>query len=908
MTAEEAADLWLAAVQDLLRLPSLKALSGEDWDQLVVVPRALASGEHGDLDVVRSLAVGVTCAQLAELADEHGSISARIGFGRAAVRVAPETFRVSLCSWFARHPNKYLRARGMWGVGQLDSPGDQALELLRDGLADDEPFVRQEAAETLTLMKGLPAGWSRMELLRDLYVEHARYRRTDWDIYCEALFFLALVEEGQIADACEIADAFEASDLTNDTDREMIDLVADEMLSGPGQIAALVVLALKFGPSGREAPHWLEFIVEWAYPTYDVLRRLVDEDPGTAAYWDRMRTCMRDSEAAGLFGGGLLVANGAEPHMRATGADLLGLLAEYIDPNETLMELALKLLLHQASQHDQPVILRRSLTRALGRLLTVAAPGSELVAEGRVVLIDCLVDADPETRVEALNGLRAAVTRTDVPGYLSRTSAPPGSAPTVSGGTRGGRVASARSEPSGGALDAPTDHQPHVRAPIGSEVLERLELYPWQRRALESWCEAGRQGVVEAVTGAGKTRVAIAAIADVLRAGGDVVVLVPTLQLGDQWERELRSRLPGTVGRWIPIGRLGGGKHSTLASHRLLVATMASAARRDLEPDAEQTLLVADEVHRAGAETWSLALDPSFSQRLGLTATYERENDLGVECFLDPYFGGVRASVGYGEALADGVVCRFRVALVGVSFTAGERAEYDEAAGHAARLRARLINDWDCPPEPFGTFLTAVHRLSASGVAEGSRLAGFYLSAFTRRRAVLAEASGKLSRLADLAPAVAAADKTILFAQSKQAAADAVGRLATEGVTGAVLHSGMDLDARAKVFGGFEDGTHELIAAPRLLDEGIDVPSADLALVLSSSRSRRQMIQRMGRVLRPKSDGRSARLAIFYVEGTSEDPAEAAHEGFLELILPHADELRTFSAWETTSLSSYLTP
>jgi hypothetical protein len=109
----------------------------------------------------------------------------------------------------------------------------------------------------------------------------------------------------------------------------------------------------------------------------------------------------------------------------------------------------------------------------------------------------------------------------------------------------------------------------------------------------------------------------------------------------------------------------------------------------------------------------------------------------------------------------------------------------------------------------------------------------------------------------------------------------------------------MDLEARARVFGGFEDGKHELIAAPRLLDEGIDVPSADLALVLASSRSRRQMIQRMGRVLRPKPDGRHARLAIFYVEGTSEDPGQTAHEGFLELILPHAEGVQTFSSAET---------
>ena len=908
MTAEEAADLWLAAAQDLLALPSLASLGYEDWNQLAAVPRRLASDEHSDLDVARSLAMAVTCAQLAELAYEHHRSGFRLGL--AAVEVAPETLRVALCRWFARHPNTLVRARGMAGVGEVDSPGEQALELLRDGLADDEPFVRQAAAETLTVMEDLPAGWSRVELLHDLYVEHAQYRRTSEDICCEALFLLVLVEEGRIAAACEVAEAFETSDFTGEFERDIIAQAASRVLSAKGKAALLVVLARKFGSYGREAPQWLESIVEDAYPTHDVLRRLVEEEWGSSAYWIRMVTSMRYGEEsfyrdAVRFGWGLLIADAAESQQRAMGADLLGVLSKHVDLHHPGLEGMFRLVILMASIHDQPALLRRSLAQALGTLLTVVDNASQLALSTREALIDYLEDADPGTRVAASRALTDRRAVTDTQDLPRETTAPTGSA---SIGTRGVRITSALSDPSVDPLDAATDVQQHARAPIDSVVLERLELYPWQRQALESWCEAGRRGVVEAVTGAGKTRVAIAAIADVLRAGGDAVVLVPTLQLGDQWERELRLQLPEVTGQRRPIGRLGGGKLTTLASCRLVVATMASAARRDLQPDAEQTLLVADEVHRAGAETWSLALDTSFSQRLGLTATYERENDLGVERFLDPYFGGVRASVGYGEALADGVICRFRVALVGVSFTVGERAEYDEAAGRAARLRARLIHDWDCPPEPFGTFLAAVHRLSASGVAEGSRLAGFYLSAFTRRRAALAEASGKLARLADLAPAVAAADKTILFAQSKQAAADAVGRLATEGVAGAVLHSGMDLDARAKVFGGFEDGTHELIAAPRLLDEGIDVPSADLALVLASSRSRRQMIQRMGRVLRPKADGRSARLAIFYVEGTSEDPAEAAHEGFLELILPHADEVRTFSAWETTSLTSYLTP
>ena len=87
-----------------------------------------------------------------------------------------------------------------------------------------------------------------------------------------------------------------------------------------------------------------------------------------------------------------------------------------------------------------------------------------------------------------------------------------------------------------------------------------------------------------------------------------------------------------------------------------------------------------------------------------------------------------------------------------------------------------------------------------------------------------------------------------------------------------------------------------VVTAPQVLDEGIDVPSADIAVILASSKSRRQMVQRMGRVLRRKDDGRLARFVILFVHGTSEDPSRGAHENFLDEILPVADTVKTFSA------------
>ena len=92
----------------------------------------------------------------------------------------------------------------------------------------------------------------------------------------------------------------------------------------------------------------------------------------------------------------------------------------------------------------------------------------------------------------------------------------------------------------------------------------------------------------------------------------------------------------------------------------------------------------------------------------------------------------------------------------------------------------------------------------------------------------------------------------------------------------------------------FKAGQLQVLAAPRVLDEGIDVPQADVGVILGASRSKRQMIQRMGRVIRPKWDKRPATFVVVFVEGSAEDPDQGAHEDFLEELTEVAREISTF--------------
>ena len=134
----------------------------------------------------------------------------------------------------------------------------------------------------------------------------------------------------------------------------------------------------------------------------------------------------------------------------------------------------------------------------------------------------------------------------------------------------------------------------------------------------------------------------------------------------------------------------------------------------------------------------------------------------------------------------------------------------------------------------------------------------------------------------------------MVFAQTVRAAEAAIGALGELGHRGAAIESMMTAEERRDTFDDFERGDLAVVAAPKLLDEGVDVPAADLAFVLATSRSRRQLIQRMGRVIRRKPDGRSARIVILYQAGTAEDPAEGAHEDFLDEVLEVAEAVEVF--------------
>ena len=420
-----------------------------------------------------------------------------------------------------------------------------------------------------------------------------------------------------------------------------------------------------------------------------------------------------------------------------------------------------------------------------------------------------------------------------------------------------------------------------------------FDLYEWQDEALTAWSEAGWQGIVEAVTGAGKTMIGVAAIVEhleVLDGAGRAVVIVPTIDLLEQWYTELIERLPAR----FSIGRMGAGHRDSLERADVLIAVVNTARGKKIGlPDDCRGLLVADECHRLASVQNKNVLNDDFVDRLGLSATYERP-DGAHESVLIPYFGKVVYSLDYRDAMAAGVIAPVRVATIGVDLSSRERAAYDEAAEYASRARSAMVNKYGAPADPFGEYVAWVSHACGGPRGDLQRLARRYMKFWQAKRQVLAETPAKLSVLDRMVPAIEDADRTLVFTSTIDSTESIVAILRGHGIDAAAHHSHLDKTTRDQVLDRFRRGDLRVIVTAMTLNEGIDVPEADLAVVLAASRQRREMIQRMGRVLRRKADGRDARFVVVYARDTPEDPARGAHEAFFDSLVEVAHSVQDF--------------
>jgi len=187
--------------------------------------------------------------------------------------------------------------------------------------------------------------------------------------------------------------------------------------------------------------------------------------------------------------------------------------------------------------------------------------------------------------------------------------------------------------------------------------------------------------------------------------------------------------------------------------------------------------------------------------------------------------------------------------------------------------------------------------------------ANAWLTTWRARRGLLAETPAKVEALTAMIGAIDDSIGTMIFTQSIESANDIEDELSALGVQTGVHHSEISDYERGEILEAFGERRLKAIVSVQTLEEGVDVPDADLAIIVAASKQRRQMIQRMGRVMRQKADGRDARFVILYVEDTDEDPRLGAHELFVNELIEVAREVGASSLpEESAEFRGFLNP
>ena len=365
---------------------------------------------------------------------------------------------------------------------------------------------------------------------------------------------------------------------------------------------------------------------------------------------------------------------------------------------------------------------------------------------------------------------------------------------------------------------------PHLEA-------KGLELRDYQQKALSMWIKSGMKGCIVLPTGAGKTIVGVKAIEKI---NSSCLILVPTLDLMDQWVSILAKHFN------TRIGRLGGGEDSIEA---ITVSTYDSGYIRASSLGNKFSLVIFDEVHHLPSPGYrSIAEQLASPFRLGLTATIEREDGLHKD--LPKLVGGIVFQAAPNDLAEKKHLASYTIERKHIEMLPEEIIEYRKNYGRYLFSIKKLGFRMNFP--------NAFQRLIM--ISSRSKLARDAILSRNKAMNIALNSKAKFEELREIL-AENKDVKTIIFTQHNSLVHDISKKFLIPFIT----HKSKK-EERQDILQGFKEGRYAAIVTSKVLDEGVDVPDAGLGIIVSGTGSGREFIQRLGRLLRPKQDGKKAKL------------------------------------------------
>ena len=364
----------------------------------------------------------------------------------------------------------------------------------------------------------------------------------------------------------------------------------------------------------------------------------------------------------------------------------------------------------------------------------------------------------------------------------------------------------------------------------------QLSLRSYQKKAIENWITAGKKGCIILPTGSGKTIIAIKLIEMV---NSSTLIVVPTLDLMEQWTKFLSKYF-----QKIEIGNIGGGISNITG---ITVSTYDSAFIRSSFIGNKFGFVIFDELHHLAAPGYRTIAEQFISPyRLGLTATYEREDNLHLD--FPRLVGGIVYQSFVNELAKDKHIASFIVEKRYVKLLPEEEIEYhknyDQYLSYLQQLGIRY---------------------GQSGFQKLIMISGknqYARNALLARNKALDIALNSESKIEELRKILIENPhmKTIIFTQHNKL----VYLISNKFLIPFITHKSSKQE-REDALNGFRDGRYRVLVTSKVLDEGVDVPDAELGIIVSGTGSKREFIQRLGRLLRTKPNNKNAKqYFLFY--------------------------------------------
>jgi superfamily II DNA or RNA helicase len=370
------------------------------------------------------------------------------------------------------------------------------------------------------------------------------------------------------------------------------------------------------------------------------------------------------------------------------------------------------------------------------------------------------------------------------------------------------------------------------------------KLMQHQMDVLDSWKVSEYVGIIDHVTGAGKTISAISAIKNWISSGRPALVIVPSTLLQKQWASEIRREIGieplfagGTLGKkseWT-LSLSDATRNDKSFGPRITVSVLGTAITNDFVKRlqaGDHLLVVGDEVHTLGQIQAKELISKiaTCGGRLGLSATYERFGDLDGTKRIEFAFGApLQPPFTIRDAINSGRLVPYKYQIEKCNLDHEESERFAEISKEIQKMMAR------------------------ESAVDFSHFSSFLKMLIFKRAKIIKQAVSKIS----LAQRVIRdnfkdGDRWLVYC-------DDINQI--EKVEEAIIGLGITVLKYYDAMSGKKTETLEFFAekggillAIKCLDEGIDIPSATHALILASSQNPREYIQRRGRVLRSSAE------------------------------------------------------